>query len=495
MKSNRFAAVSLFVLFLCASALRAPAQLTAVVDFQQAVSEYQQSPSVAAAEHVIALAGLMDPRPAIPAEARKHIARGEAAAEDARTEDDFKDAIGEFQAALNIAPWMADGYRNLAVVQEKARQYESALVSLRLYLLTKPSASDVEWAWDQQTKIEYRQEKAAKETRTKEPAAGASAAAEKPRIAMEGQARMVPDLYLELEYIRPGTFTMGSPADEPGRSSNEGPQTNVTITRPFWLGKTEVTLRQWKAVMGTDIKEQLRRALTDDTVYNINGRLNTLRDFLGVDRDDDPARLLGRIEENLPMHYVSWNDAVEFCHRLTERERAAGRLPEGYEYTLPTEAQWEYACRAGTSEATYAGPIQILGERNAPVLDGIAWYGGNSSVRYKGTGWPTSDWKEKQYPGGNAGPREVATKQANPWGLNDMLGNVWEWCRDWYGTYPGGSVTDPTGPASGLFRVDRGGGWGDRARGCRAAVRYSLDPGLRSNFLGFRVALALQASQ
>ena len=146
------------------------------------------------------------------------------------------------------------------------------------------------------------------------------------------------------------------------------------------------------------------------------------------------------------MYWVSWEEAVAFCRRLTERERAEGRVPAGYEYRLPTDAEWEYAARAGTTTATYAGELEIKGFANAPVLDPIAWYRGNSSEGYTGKGVDTSAWQEKQYPGGIAGPRTVATKRPNAWGLYDMLGNVWEWCGDWYSyKLPGGSVSDPTG--------------------------------------------------
>ena len=136
----------------------------------------------------------------------------------------------------------------------------------------------------------------------------------------------------------------------------------------------------------------------------------------------NPSRFKGA---NLPVEQVSYDEALAFCRKVTEQERAAGRLPEGYEYTLPTEAQWEYACRAGTT-GNYAGN-----------LDAMAWYSGNSGST----------------------THAVGGKQANGWGLNDMHGNVWEWCLDWYGNYAGGRVTDPRGASSGSNRVGRGGGW------------------------------------
>jgi len=193
----------------------------------------------------------------------------------------------------------------------------------------------------------------------------------------------------------------------------------VTLSKPFWMAKTEVTQAQYQQVMGSNPS-------------NFKGAQN-------------------------PVETVSWNDAMEFCRKLTALERQAGRLPEGWEYTLPTEAQWEYACRAGTT-GDYAGN-----------LDSMAWYSSNSG--------------NKTHP--------VGTKQANAWGLYDMHGNVWEWCLDdWHWSYSG-APTDGSrwGDGSGSGRVDRGGGWLSDASRCRSASRAGINPADAGRDLGFRACL------
>jgi len=319
---------------------------------------------------------------------------------------------------------------------------------------------------------------------------GAAVAVEARRPASSGAVRVTwPGV--DLIRIPAGSFVMGSPADEPGRHANEGPVTAVTISRPFWFGRYEVTQRQWSQVMHTSLADQAKLMLADDRLYMLGGKERTIRDRLGFRRDAKMSDVVGNVAPDLPMYWVNWDEAVEFCRRLTARARRLGRLPAGYVYRLPTEAEWEYAARAGTREATYAGPIAILAERDAPVLDAIAWYAGNSSVGYRGNGWPTADWAGKQYPGGTAGPRRVGTRRANPWGLYDMLGNVNEWVADWYADHlPGGAVRDPVGPATGTQRGIRGGSWFNAARGERSADRDYSGPTRRFFGLGFRVALA-----
>lgn len=278
---------------------------------------------------------------------------------------------------------------------------------------------------------------------------------------------------LALVWIPPGTFTMGSPETEPGRKADEGPATRVTLTHGFWLGRTMVTVGQWKQVMGLDLRAQLTKRIKDDTLWNLGGKQQPLRDLMRWSLDADPTAYLANEDDDLPMYFVSWDDAVEFAAKLNVQERAAGRLPDGYEYSLPTEAQWEFACRAGTASPTYAGTS------DPAVLAKLGWFDRNSAEGYSGRRiGPTK-----------SGPRIVGQKEPNAWGLYDMYGNLWQWCRDWYGPYPGGSVADPAGPATGAGRVNRGGSFGSGAHSLRSAARASNPQPEASAYRGFRLAL------
>jgi formylglycine-generating enzyme required for sulfatase activity len=247
-----------------------------------------------------------------------------------------------------------------------------------------------------------------------------------------------------MRWIPPGRFVMGSPKQEPGRFENEDPQHEVMISHGFWLFETACTQALWEAVMS-----------------------------------DNPSRFKSATR---PVESVSWKDCVTFMDRLNEQVPGLG-------LSLPTEAEWEYACRAGTETATYVGPLSITGENNAPMLDEIAWYGGNSGVDFElDDGYDSSDRPEKQYPHEKAGTHPVGLKRANDWGLYDMLGNVWEWCADWYGGYSNKEVIDPKGPLEGDRRIVRGGSWYDGARLVRSACRDRSTPGDRNFSLGFRCA-------
>lgn len=282
---------------------------------------------------------------------------------------------------------------------------------------------------------------------------------------------------LDMQWVPAGAFTMGSPDAENGRKPDEGPQVAVTLTKGYWLGKTELTIGQWKAVTGESLRDHVMAMLRDETIYDFGGQKKKLREFMNFN-PSDPDKIMANENDSLPMYFVSWDDAMEFCKKLNVKEKAKGRLPEGYEYNLPTEAQWEYACRAGTTAATFAGPFVMEG-RNAPVLTDIAWYAGNNSINYQG----------KKLGNSGAGPRNAGEKKPNAWGLQDMPGNIWEWCRDFYGPYAGGKVTDPTGPVTGTGRVNRGGSWGSGASTERSASRASNPQPEKSAYRGFRIAL------
>ena len=271
------------------------------------------------------------------------------------------------------------------------------------------------------------------------------------------------NVILPMVWIAPGTFTMGSPQTEIGRKSDEGPQTTVTISKGYWLGKTEVTVGQWKAVTGMGLRDKVISMLNDETLYNFNGKMQRIHDFMRF--DNDPDKVMGNEDERLPMYFVSWSEAMDFCRKLNIQEKARGKLPAGYEYTLPTEAQWEFGCRASTNKPD--------------TLSKVAWYNKNSAEGYTG----------RTIGRAGGGPRNVGYKQPNALGLQDMLGNLWEWCRDWYGAYPGGKAVDPQGPPSGGYRVNKGGSWGSGAGDERAANRAKNPPDEASAYRGFRLAL------
>jgi formylglycine-generating enzyme required for sulfatase activity len=221
--------------------------------------------------------------------------------------------------------------------------------------------------------------------------------------------------------ISPGNFIMGSPETELGRSDDELPH-EVSITHAFFLQTTPVTQGQWKAVMGNNFSR-----------FSPNG-------------DDHPVES------------VSWYECQKFIERLNSIKE--------HTYRLPTEAEWEYACRAGKFSSCSEGEIVELFCDHDPNLDAVGWYCGNSDRT----------------------THSVAQKKSNPWGCYDMHGNVLEWCQDWYGTYPATTQTDPMGPITGPGRVIRGGSWFSNAKSCRSAARFYWSPNAKSDFIGFRLA-------
>lgn len=229
---------------------------------------------------------------------------------------------------------------------------------------------------------------------------------------------------MEMIWCPHGSFMMGSPTTEEGRADNES-QHRVRLTKGFWLGKYPVTQKQWESVMG-----------------------------------NNPSHFKG---EDLPVEEVSWNDCQKFIAKVNASLDFSARLP--------TEAEWEYACRAGTTTAYFWGNALNGDKANC---DGNKPMGTKAKGRYL----------KKTTPVGRYAP--------NPWGIYDMHGNVWEWCSDWHGYYPIRSVTDPTGPTSGDGRVLRGGSWYGDARYCRSAYRYRCDPSCCYFYCGFRLCCSAE---
>ena len=251
-------------------------------------------------------------------------------------------------------------------------------------------------------------------------------------------------LGMEFAWIPAGSFVMGSSVGEEGRDTDEQHH-RVTISRGFWMGKHEVTQEQWEAVMG-----------------------------------ENPSHF-SHCGRRCPVESVSWVDVQEYIRMLNARESE-----QGNRYRLPTEAEWEYAARAGTAGATPGGELWIDGRNIAPVLAGQAWYRGNSGVRYA-NGYDCRTWEERQNGPKKCGPHPVGMKRANAWGLHDMLGNVYEWVGDWYGKYPPSAVTDPAGPSMGTERVVRGGAWIFDPKHVRSASRDSYNPEHGLVIFGFRL--------
>ena len=252
----------------------------------------------------------------------------------------------------------------------------------------------------------------------------AAGAQEPPRV--EKQSDTVP-IDIVGTMIAGGMFSMGSPEVEPGRMESED-IAGVYFRRPFTVARTEVTQRQYRAVMG---KEPWK------------------------------GQKFTRSGDDFPATWVTWFDATEFCERLTNQKHESGGLPPNEVYRLPTEAEWEYACRAGEA-AAYS-----FGDDEARLVE-YAWFLANTS----GKGEPFA--------------HRVGTRKANASGLFDMHGNVVEWCSDWYLQELLGGA-DARGPSEGEKRVARGGSWGSNPADCRSAARFSISPSERNDYLGFRV--------
>ena len=250
------------------------------------------------------------------------------------------------------------------------------------------------------------------ETNTAEPAP------EPDRKAGERMTLSINGVEYAFRWCPPGTFTMGSPQNEANRRSDDETQHRVTLSHGFWMLETQVTQAMWESVMG-----------------------------------NNPSFFKG---DKLPVEQVSWNDCQEFIAKLNAHLAGTPVAPAGFRFSLPTEAQWEYACRAGTTTAYHFGDTLTQQQAN---------FNGNKT-------------------------KDVGSYPANAWGLYDMHGNVSEWCADWYGYYPRGAVTDPAGVPNGSFCVSRGGGWTGFARHCRSAVRFGGVPSEKNINLGLRLILS-----
>lgn len=209
--------------------------------------------------------------------------------------------------------------------------------------------------------------------------------------------------------IKPGTFVRQNQL--------------ITLTHDYWLGKYEVTQGEYEAVMGKN-----------------------------------PSHFQG--DPNRPVEKVRCTEAQDYCSTVTKRETQAGRLPPGYAYRLPTEAEWEYGCRAGTTNLFSFGDAVTEAEQYA---------------------WTLENAEATSHP--------VGLKRPNPWGLYDIHGNVWEWCSDWFEPYPAAALKDPTGPAESQYKVFRGGGWNQSIEFARSRNRFMMSPTNGIHFVGFRVAL------
>ena len=242
----------------------------------------------------------------------------------------------------------------------------------------------------------------------------------------------ISDVWFVMRWIPPGEFTMGSPEDENGRYSDEGPQHRVVISQGFWLGETPVTKQQWQAVVQAAKVSEL---------------------------PDSPSSFKGKPQH--PVESVNWHQSVQFSQQVQ------AVLQSAQQFRLPTEAEWEYACRAGTSGAFHDGSACTKPLGRDPALERLGWFDENS----------------------NGSTQPVRQKKPNGWGLFDMHGNLWEWCRDGKRQYSAESQVDPVGSeTSGASRVLRGGSWSYFAWRCRAAFRFTGDPGCVWSSTGLRLS-------
>ncbi|HUX90206.1 MAG TPA: SUMF1/EgtB/PvdO family nonheme iron enzyme [Gallionellaceae bacterium] len=328
-----------------------------------------------------------NPKPVMPEVARKFKVQAEFLVQEKRLDQ----AIELYRKALDIVPWWPEGHYNLALVLGETRKYRDAMREMKRYLLLAPDAAEARTGQDKIYQWEIVAEPEA--GRTFRDCAGCP----------------------EMVEIQQGSFAMGSNNGEP----DEKPLHNVTIAKPFAIGKTEVTQQQWHAVMG-----------------------------------DNPSYFTD-CADTCPVEQVSWDDVQIFIKKLNAKT--------GKQYRLPSEAEWEYACRAGNQQ-------EYCGNDNA---DSVAWTNNNSGNFF------------------SKGPHPAATRQANAFGLYDMSGNVWEWVEDTYHDSYEGAPEDGSAWLNGRMRVLRGGSWGYDTKFGRAAARSKFAANYRYFSYGFRLAQTL----
>ena len=362
---NKYLAIVLFLIYM-------PAYADDTNDtFQEVVKQYHAA----------------NPKPAMPEVARKYRVQAEFAVQEKRLDK----AVELYGKALEIVPWWPEGHYNLALVLGETKKYRDAMREMQRFLLLAPEAAEARAAQD---KI-YQWESVA----------GAEA----------GKTFKDCPTCPEMVELPAGSFAMGSNSGAP----NEKPLHNVTISKPFAIGKTEVTQEQWYAVMR-----------------------------------DRPSYFSG-CDDTCPVEQVSWNDVQAFIKKLN--------ATTGKKYRLPSEAEWEYACRAGNQQ-------EYCGSDNP---DSVSWNGSNSGSFLFKT------------------PHPVAKKQANAFGLYDMSGNVWEWVEDSYHENYIDAPEDGSAWTNGAMHVLRGGSWGKEPEYVRAAVRSMFSDNYRDFSYGFRLALTL----
>jgi len=277
------------------------------------------------------------------------------------------------------------------------------------------------------------------------------------RAGDERQFKISAGVTIRMCWIPPGQFVMGSPADEIGRDEDAEATHDVVIPKGFWMAKTELTQQQWRAAGGLDTSGRVPESINGVPWMVYFNKLCHIKhaDFKG---------------DNFPVERIEWAEAKRWCDELTKRQHASGDLPVALEYDLPTEAEWEYACRAGTQTSlNNGGSLESDISDTCESLAEVAWYNGNSDYQ----------------------THAVGLKKPNPWGLHDMLGNVQEWCDDLFRCDHSKKSDDVIDSPKSAYRVFRGGGFNTIPSACRSSSNHRFDPTYFEEALGMRPVLHL----